>query len=94
MPHNLSAKKRLRQNEVRRLRNKSRVSELKTLRKKLLRAIQANQKAEAETLYREFSKSLDQAAAVRTLHKNSAARSKQRLALKIQAISAQPAAAT
>jgi small subunit ribosomal protein S20 len=91
MPHNLSAKKRLRQNEVRRLRNKARASELKTLRKKLLRAIHDGQKPEAEAVYKLLSKRLDQAASTRTIHKNSAARSKARIALKIQAIVAKPA---
>jgi small subunit ribosomal protein S20 len=93
MPHNLSAKKRLRQNEVRRLRNKARASELKTIRKKLLRAIHDGQKQEAETLYKDLSKRLDQAASVRTIHKNSAARTKSRIALKIQALAAKPATA-
>jgi small subunit ribosomal protein S20 len=93
MPHNLSAKKRLRQNEVRRLRNKARASELKTIRKKLLRAIHDGQKQEAESLYKDLSKRLDQAASVRTIHKNSAARTKSRIALKIQALAAKPATA-
>jgi len=93
MPHNLSAKKRLRQNEVRRLRNKARASELKTIRKKLLRAIHDGQKQEAEALYKDLSKRLDQAASVRTIHKNSAARTKSRIALKIQALAAKPATA-
>jgi small subunit ribosomal protein S20 len=93
MPHNLSAKKRLRQNEVRRLRNKARASELKTIRKKLLRAIHDKQKPEAEVLYKDLSKRLDQAASVRTIHKNAAARTKSRIALKIQALAAKPATA-
>jgi small subunit ribosomal protein S20 len=92
MPHNLSAKKRLRQNEVRRVRNKARTSELKTLRKKLLRAVHDGQKQEAEALYRDLSKHLDQAASLRTIHKNAAARTKSRIALKIQALAAKPAA--
>jgi small subunit ribosomal protein S20 len=93
MPHNLSAKKRLRQNEVRRLRNKARASELKTIRKKLLRAIHDGQKQEAEVLYKDLSQRLDQAASVRTIHKNAAARTKSRIALKIQALAAKPATA-
>jgi small subunit ribosomal protein S20 len=93
MPHNLSAKKRLRQNEVRRLRNKARASELKTIRKKLLRAIHDGQKQDAESLYKDLSKRLDQAASVRTIHKNAAARTKSRIALKIQALAAKPATA-
>ncbi len=88
MAHNNSARKRMRQNEARRLRNKSRLSELKTIRKHLLRALHDKEQAKAEELYKDLSKHLDQAAAKNTIHKNSAARSKARVALKIQAAKA------
>ena len=86
MPHNNSAKKRMRQNEARRLRNKSRLTELKTIRKQLLRAVHDGEKPQAEELYRTLTKRLDQAASLRTIPKNSASRAKSRLALKIQAL--------
>jgi small subunit ribosomal protein S20 len=92
MPHNNSARKRMRQNEARRVRNKSRVSELKTIRKQLMRALHDKEQAKAEGLYGELTKQLDRAAALKTIHKNSAARVKSRIALKIQAAKA-PAAA-
>jgi small subunit ribosomal protein S20 len=84
MPHTQSAKKRLRQSEERRIRNKDRTTEMKSIRKKLLRAVHDGQKQEAEQLYRDFSKSVDQAASVNTIHRNAAARAKSRLALVIK----------
>ena len=85
MPHNNSAAKRMRQNEVRRVRNKSRLSELKTIRKNLLRALHDKEQGKAEELYKSLSHRLDQAAAKKTIHKNSANRSKARIALKMSA---------
>lgn len=94
MPHNLSAAKRLRQNEKRRLRNKDRLSELKTMKKKVLRALHDQKPEEAETLFRDFTKRLDQAAGQRTIHPNAANRLKSRVALKINAPVAPVAAGT
>jgi small subunit ribosomal protein S20 len=85
MPHTASAAKRHRQSEERRIRNKDRLTELKGLKKRIVRAVHDGQKAEAETLYREVTKRLDQAASVNTIHKNTAARSKARLAKAISA---------
>lgn len=83
MPHTQSAKKRLRQNEERRLRNKARTTELKTMRKQILRAVHDGQKDQAQTLYRAFTAGVDQAASLRTIHPNAAARAKSRMALVI-----------
>jgi small subunit ribosomal protein S20 len=91
MPHTPSAKKRLRQNEVRRVRNQARMTEIKTIRKQFQRALHDGQKPEAERLYRELSRRLDQAASVNTLHRNAAARAKSRLALNLLSFAA-PAA--
>jgi len=85
MPHTASAAKRHRQSEERRVRNKDRLTELKSIKKRITRAVHDGQKAEAETLYREVTKRLDQAAAVNTIHKNSASRTKARLAKAIPA---------
>ncbi len=90
MPHTQSAKKRLRQSEERRIRNKNRTTELKTLRKRILRAVHDGQGQEAQTLYRTLSKHLDQAASSNTIHKNAAARAKARIA---RVIAGGPAAA-
>ncbi len=83
MPNNLSAAKRFRQSEKNRLANKARRSELKTITKKLLRALHDGQKADAQGLYQRFSKRVDQAASVGVLHKNAASRRKSRLASKL-----------
>lgn len=83
MPHTRSAAKRLRQNEKRRLANKGRLSEIKSLKKQIERAIHDGQGAQAQTLYREFAKRVDQAASVSTIHKNRAARLKGRIAVAI-----------
>jgi small subunit ribosomal protein S20 len=91
MPHTPSAKKRLRQNEVRRIRNQSRMTEIKTIRKQFLRALHDGLKPEAERIYRELSRRLDQAASLNTIHRNAAARVKSRLATKISSLAA-PAA--
>jgi small subunit ribosomal protein S20 len=80
MPHTKSAKKRLRQNEERRIRNKNRTTELKSLRKDILRAVHDGKTDEAKSLYRDFTKCIDQAASLRVIHANAAARSKARMA--------------
>ncbi len=81
MPHTESAKKRLRQNEARRVRNKARTTELKTLHKQVLRAHHDGKAADVERLSRLLTKRLDQAASARAIHRNAASRSKARLAL-------------
>ena len=88
MPHTRSAAKRHRQSEDRRIRNKDRLTELKSIKKRIVRAVHDGQKAEAETLYREVTKALDQAASRKTIHKNAAARTKARLAKAISATTA------
>lgn len=93
MPHNNSARKRMRKNEARRVRNKSRLSELKTIRKQIQRALHDKEQAKAEGLYVELTKALDQAAALKTIHHNAASRAKSRVATQIQAAkTAKPAA--
>ncbi len=88
MPHNNSARKRMRKNEARRVRNKSRLSELKTIRKQIQRALHDKEQTKAEGLYVELTKVLDQAAALKTIHKNAASRTKSRVATQIQAAKA------
>ena len=76
MPNTASAKKALRQNRQRRLRNRSQRSALRTAIKKC-RASAGTQ--EAEAAFRLAVKKLDQAAAKRLIHPNTAARTKSRL---------------
>ncbi len=75
MPHTKSAKKRLRQNGERRVRNKNRTTEIKTLGKQILRAVHDGQPDEAKKLYTQFTQRLDQAASQRVIHANAASRS-------------------
>jgi small subunit ribosomal protein S20 len=74
-----SQKKRNLQNEGRRIRNRSVRSSLKTAAKKATRAIEAGE-AEASSLLRHASRSLDKAASSGVIHKRTAARRKSRLA--------------
>ncbi len=83
MPHNNSAKKRLRKSETNRIANKTRITELKTIRKKLERAVHDGKKEEADDLYRTFTKRIDQAASRNTVHKKAAARTKSRMAIAV-----------
>lgn len=92
MPNSASAAKRVRQNEKRRILNKSRTTELKTITKKFLRAVHDGDNAGAEELLRRFHKRVDQAAAKGVVHKNTADRRKARLAVKLHVAKAAPAA--
>lgn len=76
--------KRNRQNERRRLRNKSVRSELKTRTKHVLAAVENDAESAAET-YRVTQKRIDMAAAKGVLHKRTAARRKSRLARRVNA---------
>lgn len=83
MPNSASAEKRLRQTEKRRLLNKDRKTELKTLAKKFDRAIHDGKKDDAESLSREYVKRLDQAASQNVVHKNYVSRHKATIATKV-----------
>ncbi len=75
--------KRNRQNEGRRLRNKSISSDLKTGVKKVEAAAAAGEPT--EELYRSAQKKIDTAVSKGTMHKKTAARKKSRLAKKVSA---------
>jgi small subunit ribosomal protein S20 len=83
--HIKSQIKRNRQNERRRLRNKSVRSELKTRIKKARAAFEA-QAPQAEELLRVALRRLDKAASKGIIHPNQAARRKSRLMRRINAI--------
>jgi small subunit ribosomal protein S20 len=80
MPTTSSAKKRLRQNERRRQRNQAEKSRIKTLKKKVLAAIDSGDSATAQKALRECFSALDRAAKKNVFHKKKAARDKSRLA--------------
>ena len=77
-----SQKKRNRQNEVRRQRNKSIMSDLKTSIKKVEAAAEAGEPT--DELFQEAQKKIDVAAQKGVLHPNTAARKKSRLAASIK----------
>lgn len=84
MPNSPSAKKSMRKAEVRRLRNRSDRSALKTVIKKCRTAAAGTDAEAAQTAFRLAVKKLDQAAAHHLIHKNAAARTKSRLARLLQ----------
>ncbi len=80
MPNSISAKKELRKNQARRLRNRSQRSELRTTIKKFREVAATGDRETAESAFRTAVKSLDKAAAKNLIHRNKAARTKSRLA--------------
>lgn len=80
MPHTKSAKKNLRQNEKRRLRNRAIMKGVKVQIKKVLEAAKSGT---IDTLRKEYNlaaKTLDKAASKCVVHRNLAARKKSQLA--------------
>ncbi|MBU0719161.1 MAG: 30S ribosomal protein S20 [Planctomycetes bacterium] len=80
-----SAKKRIKQNESRHRRNRARKSAVKKDTRKLLDALRGDNLDAAKTAFVQVTKRIDQVAAKGTLHKNTAARKKSRLARRINA---------
>ena len=89
MAHSLSAKKRIRQNEVRRERNRANKSAIKTQIRKFSDALRANDLDKAQAEFRTVTKKLDQVAAKGVLHKNMASRKKSRLARQLNLLAAE-----
>ena len=79
MPTSKSARKKVRKDEVCRLRNKSTKSALRTQIKKFVVAVKNKDIEEAEKNLSLAAKKLDKAAAKNILHKNAASRRKSRL---------------
>lgn len=80
MPHSISAKKRVRQNEKRRDRNKGVRSETKTWVKKVRTAAASKNAADARASAMVAIRKIDKAAKKGVIKKNAAARKKSRLA--------------
>ena len=76
MAHTKSAIKRLRTSKQANLRNLMRLSELKTLEKKLRAAVDAKDAAVAAELGKTYCSRIDKAAKVGTVHANRAANKK------------------
>jgi small subunit ribosomal protein S20 len=84
MPIKKSAAKELRKSKKRHLRNIQVISELKTLDKKVVSAVDEKKIEEAKRLLNQLAAKLDKAAAKKIIHKNKAARKKSRLMRKLR----------
>ncbi len=91
MPNTQQAKKRMRQNEKRRLHNRAQKSEVKTFTKKVMTAVEQGSLAEAQEQFQLLQAKADKAAKSNAIHRNKAARRKSRLQKRINAAQAKPA---
>jgi len=79
LANSLSARKRARQAEKHRLHNASQRSNARTAIKKVVTAIEAGNKSEAEAAYKAAVPAIDRLTAKGLMHRNKAARHKSRL---------------
>ena len=91
MAHSLSAKKRIRQNAKRRVINRARKSMVKTQMKHFEAALKEGDADKAQEQFRLAAKKLDKVASTSTMHKNTAARVKSRMAKRLNAMDAKQA---
>lgn len=94
MAHSLSAKKRVRQSLKRRARNRNRKLEVREQVKAFDAAVGTGDVGQAEQAMRKAAQRLDKVAAKGTIHKNTAARKRSRLAKKLNALKASKAQGT
>ena len=80
MAHSKSARKRIRQNETRRLRNRTYMSALRTQIKKMRQALEARDRGRAQAEYQATTRALDKAVTKGVIRSNNASRHKSRLA--------------
>jgi small subunit ribosomal protein S20 len=88
MANSLSSKKRVRQNATRNTINRARKSMVKTQMKHFLLALETGDATQAAEQYKVLSKKLDKVAGTSTMHKNTAARVKSRMAKRLHAMDA------
>jgi small subunit ribosomal protein S20 len=86
VPNIESAKKRVRQNKKRRARNKWRKERVRTQVRSFLEAVRGKDVDTAEAEYRKTCSILDKVSATSTMHKNTAARKKSRLASRLKTL--------
>jgi small subunit ribosomal protein S20 len=86
LAHHKSAIKRIRQNEKKRIRNRTVTSTMRSAVKKLEQAIQEQKQSEAQTLLKKTVSLIDGAATKGVIHKNKASRSVSRLTRKVKAL--------
>ncbi|ADU66375.1 30S ribosomal protein S20 [Desulfurispirillum indicum] len=80
MAHTSSARKRIRQSQKKHARNSYVKTTLRTFNKKFNKAVEAGDKEQVQTLFRQCQKKFSQAAAKGVIHKNTASRKVSRLA--------------
>lgn len=88
MANSAQARKRARQNVTLRQHNASRRSLMRTQMKKVLKAVEAEDRDAAVSAYREAVSVIDRSAKSGLLHKNAAARYKSRLNNRVRTLSA------
>lgn len=76
MAHSKQALKRARQGDKRRLRNKAKMTRVKTAMKSLLALCKAGDASKAKEMLAKVCKTIDKAAQTHVIHKNTAARNK------------------
>lgn len=86
MPNIISSERSVKTDAERRARNFAVRSTIKTVSRKVLESVTAGNSDEAKALLVKASRTIDKAAAKGVVHKNSAARRKSRLTLKINAL--------
>jgi len=84
--HSLSARKRVRQDAKKNATNRARKSAVKTQIKHLEDAIKSGDMTKVQESFKAVVKKLDKVASTSTMHKNTAARKKSRLAKKVNAL--------
>ncbi|MEZ6091727.1 MAG: 30S ribosomal protein S20 [Pirellulaceae bacterium] len=91
MPNSEGAKKRLRQSIIRRDRNKSIKTAVRTQIRKVREAVSSGDISAAEEQFKLAAKRLDRAGSKKIIHPNTAARTKSRLQHLIKTAKGQPA---
>ncbi len=86
MANSPQARKRARQAEKRRARNAGQRSNLRTFIKKVIAAVEAGDKEQAQSAYQSVVPVIDAAVVKGLIHKNKAARNKSRLNAKVRAL--------
>lgn len=86
MANNLQAKKRIRQIEKRTLRNKDRVSRIRTFVRNVERAIESGDKTAAETAFKSAMPEMHRGISKGVLHRNTVARKLSRLSARIKSL--------
>ena len=89
MPNHKSSEKRMRQNEKRRLINRSNRSRLRTAVKKLRAALSEGDANEVQTLLPDTISAIDKAVQKGVLHRNAAARHTSRLTIRVNQVTPQ-----